>query len=115
MAAAAQSRPSLAQALRGATARLEGNELLLQIAPDFAAFALMHVDELRDLAVKAAGRPLKLRIEAGAPGEAQAAPAPVELKRQRLMREAEREPAVQEALDLFDGKVVDVREAKPGS
>jgi DNA polymerase III subunit gamma/tau len=114
MAAAAQSRPSLAQALRGATARLEGSDLLLQIAPDFAGFASMHVDELRDLAVKAAGRPLKLRIEAGAAAEAQAA-APVELKRQRLMREAEREPAVQEALDLFDGKVVDVREAKPGS
>jgi len=30
-----------------------------------------------------------------------------------LLEEAEKEPAVQEALDLFDGRVVDVREAKP--
>jgi len=38
---------------------------------------------------------------------------PAEVARQRLRQEAEREPAVQEALDLFDGRVVDVREAKP--
>jgi DNA polymerase III subunit gamma/tau len=116
MAAGAQSRPSLAQALRGATARLEGDGVLLQIAPDFAGFASLHVDELRELATKAAGRPLKVRIETSAAArEPDAPPSPVELKRQRLLREAEREPAVQEALDLFDGKVVDVREAKPGS
>jgi hypothetical protein len=42
-----------------------------------------------------------------------APPSPEELKRQRLRQEAEREPAVQEALDLFEGKVLDVREAKP--
>jgi len=35
-------------------------------------------------------------------------------KKQRLREEAEKEQAVQEALDLFDGRVVDVREAKPG-
>jgi hypothetical protein len=29
-----------------------------------------------------------------------------------MREEAEREPAVQEALDLFDGRVVDVRKAK---
>ena len=29
------------------------------------------------------------------------------------MKEATRERAVQEALDLFGGKIVDVREAKP--
>ena len=40
-------------------------------------------------------------------------PSPSEQKRERLMKEAAREPAVQEALDLFNGKVVDVREAKP--
>ena len=34
-------------------------------------------------------------------------------ERARVEEEAEREPAVQEALDLFDGRVVDVREAKP--
>jgi hypothetical protein len=31
------------------------------------------------------------------------------------MKEAAREPAVQEALDLFNGTVVDVRESKPSS
>jgi hypothetical protein len=30
-----------------------------------------------------------------------------------MVAEATREPAVQEVLDLFGGKVVDVREAKP--
>jgi hypothetical protein len=39
------------------------------------------------------------------------APSP-ERKRQRLIEEASREPAVQEALDLFGGRVVDVRETK---
>ena len=36
------------------------------------------------------------------------------MKRQKLREEAEKEPAVQEALDLFDGRVVDVRETLPG-
>ena len=38
-----------------------------------------------------------------------------ELRRllKQLREEAEKEKAVQEALDLFDGRVVDVREAKP--
>jgi len=35
-----------------------------------------------------------------------------ERKRQQLIEEASREPAVQEALDLFGGRVVDVRETK---
>ena len=38
---------------------------------------------------------------------------PEEIRRQRLREEAEKEPAVREALDLFDGRVVDVWEAKP--
>jgi hypothetical protein len=50
--------------------------------------------------------------EAPAAAAPAAAPPPDEAKKQRLLQEAEREPAVQEALDLFDGKVVDVREAK---
>jgi hypothetical protein len=58
-----------------------------------------------------------LRVEAGRPP---ASPAdepkvdPQDDKRRKLREEAEREPAVQEALDLFDGRVVDVREAMPG-
>ncbi len=108
-----QARPSLATALRGAHARLEGDSLTLEVPPDFAALAGMHLDEYRELAGKAAGHPLKLRVGAGAAVAAPPAPSPAEVARQRLRQEAEREPAVQEALDLFDGKVVDVREAKP--
>jgi hypothetical protein len=113
MMTACQARPSLAQPLRGATARLEGDSLAIEVAADFVGFASMHLDEYRDLAKAASGRALKVRVEVGARvEEAPEAPSPVDLKRERLRREAEREPAVQEALDLFDGKVVDVREAK---
>ena len=75
----------------------------------------MHEDEYRDLASRAAGRNLKLRIGAGAPAPdapVEAAPSPAEVRRERLLKEAQKEPAVQEALDLFDGRLVDVREAK---
>jgi hypothetical protein len=116
MAALSQSRPSLAQALRGARARLDGEALVLEVAADFAGFAGTHLEEYRELAAKAVGRPLKIRVEAGVPAPAEEAPpSPVEVKRQRLMKEAAREPAVQEALDLFDGRIVDVREAKEPS
>jgi DNA polymerase-3 subunit gamma/tau len=108
-----QARPSLATALRGAQARLEGDSLSLEVVPDFATLAGTHVDEYRELAAKAAGRALKVRVGAGAAVPAPPAPSPAEVARQRLRQEAEREPAVQEALDLFDGRVVDVREAKP--
>ena len=87
---------------------------MLEVALDFVAFASMHLDEYRELAKRAAGRPLKVRVGAGAvPSEPEAPPSPDQVKRERLRKEAEREPAVQEALDLFEGKVVDVREAKP--
>ena len=108
------ARPSLAQSLRGAVPRLEGDVLALEVAPDFAAFAGMHADEYADLARKAAGRPLKVQIRASAASAEPEAPPTLEtVKRERLRKEAEREPAVQEALDLFEGKLVDVREAKP--
>jgi DNA polymerase III subunit gamma/tau len=115
MIAKCGTRPSLVQPLRGASARLEGETLVLEVAPDWAAFASMHADEYRDLARQASKRPLKVQIGQGAlpPPEPPQAPSPEEVKRQRLRQEAEREPAVQEALDLFEGKVVDVREAKP--
>ena len=116
MVAAAQTRPSLAQPLRGASASLEGDALYLTVAPDFAAFAEMHADEYQELASKAVGRKLKVRVSAGAAAAPPASePSPSEQKRDRLMREASSEPAVQEALDLFNGKVVDVRESKPSS
>jgi len=117
MLAAAHSRPSLAQPLRSARLRLDGAALTLEVAADFSTFAGMHVDEYRELASKAAGRPLKVTVAAGAGAvgpEAEDAPAPsqAELKRERLMKEASREPAIQEALDLFGGRVVGVRDAK---
>jgi DNA polymerase-3 subunit gamma/tau len=113
MLALCQARPSLATALRVAQARLEGDSLTLEVPPDFAAFAGTHVAEYRELAEKAAGHALKLRVGAGAAVPVPPPSSPAEVARQRLRQEAEREPAVQEALDLFDGRVVDVREAKP--
>jgi DNA polymerase-3 subunit gamma/tau len=108
------ARPSLVQPLRSAAARLDGDTLVLEVPPDFAGFAQMHVDEYRDLAKKAAGRPLRIQVGLGAAvAEPDAPPSQEQVKRQRLRKEAEREPAVQDALDLFEGKVVDVREAKP--
>jgi DNA polymerase-3 subunit gamma/tau len=108
MVALAQSRPSLAQPLRTATAREEQGGLVIEVAADFGAMAALNQDEYRQLAQKAAGRATKVRIEtARAAGEAPAAD--TAQKRQRVLEEASREPAVQEALDLFNGKVVDVR------
>ena len=116
MIAQAQARPSLAQPLRSARAREDGDVLVLEFGADFSVFAGLHADEYRDLARKAAGRPVKVRIasaeKAPAPSPAAADSTPVERKRQQLLEEASREPAVQEALDLFGGRVVDVRETK---
>jgi hypothetical protein len=110
-----QGRPSLAAPLRAAAARLEGQTLVIEVAADFVAFATMHADEYRELAKKASGKTLKLQIVASGAkaAETPAEPPPDEKRRQKLREEAEKEPAVQEALDLFDGRVVDVREAKP--
>jgi hypothetical protein len=74
----------------------------------------MHADELRDLARRAAGRNLHLKITAGGavPSAEPVAREPTEDRRQTLREEAGKEQAVQEALDLFDGRVVGVREAK---
>ncbi len=82
---------------------------------DFVAFGTMHADEYRDFAKKAAGKSLHLKIVGGgtAAADEPGAPVPEEERRQKLREEAEKEPAVQEALDLFEGRVVDVREAKP--
>ncbi len=111
-----ETRPSLAAALRTATGRIEGRTLHLEVAPDFVSFARLHADEYRDLAHKASGSVLSLAIEAGAPpaaAEAAADPSEQESRQQKLREEVGREPAVQEALDLFDGRVVDIREANP--
>jgi hypothetical protein len=108
-----QGRPSLAASLRSGTARLEGDTLVIEVPRDFVALGTMHADEYRDLARKAAGRSLQVTVAvretAPEPGPA---PAPEEERREKLRAEVEKEQAVQEALDLFDGRVVDVREAK---
>jgi hypothetical protein len=105
-------RPSLAAPLRSATARLEGDTFTIEVPADFVAFGTMHADEYRDLAKKAAGRSLHLKIASGvAEAPAPAAALPEEGRLKKLREDAEKEPAVQEALDLFDGRVVDVREA----
>jgi DNA polymerase-3 subunit gamma/tau len=112
MVALAQSRPSLAQPLRTASAREDQGVLVIEVGADFAAMAALNQDEYKQLAQKAAGRATKVRIDsaraAGEPSVADTAQ-----KRQRALDEASREPAVQEALDLFNGKVVDVRGGKP--
>jgi hypothetical protein len=114
MIAHCQGRPSLAAPLRAAAARLDGGTLEIEVPPDFMAFGTMHADEYRDLARKAAGKPLAVRIVGGTAAVAAPAPsAPEEDRRQQLREEAQKEKAVQEALDLFDGRVLDVREAKP--
>ena len=77
----------------------------------------MHADEYRELARKAAGPAARAPVRAGRRGRGAGrgrAAAPRPRREQQLREEAEKEPAVQEALDLFDGRVVDVREAKPG-
>ena len=115
------SRPTLAAPLRMARARFEGDTLVLEVPSDFAVLARAHADEYKALAAKAAGRNVSLEFASGTAAPAAAAapepspePSPEHARRQRLREEAEKEPAVQEALDLFDGRVVDVREAKPG-
>ena len=109
-----QGRPSLAAPLRAAAASLQGDTLVLELPSDFLAFARAHAQDYQALARQAAGRALALRIEAGAAAPVVETPTPEAERRQKLREEAEKEPAVQEALDLFDGRVVDVREAMPG-
>ena len=110
-----QGRPSLAAPLRAATARKDRETLVLELPPDFLTFAREHSEDYQALARKAAGHALALRIEAGSAAAPESeAPTPETVKRQKLREEAEKEPAVQEALDLFDGRVVDVRETSPG-
>jgi DNA polymerase-3 subunit gamma/tau len=116
MIAACSGRPSLAAPLRSAQARLEQDALVLGVAADFAAFVKVHADEYKELARAAAGRPLAVEVDARPAARAERdEPAPDETaqKRQRLREEAAREPAVQEALDLFDGRLQAVREAQP--
>jgi DNA polymerase-3 subunit gamma/tau len=107
----ARARPTLAQPLRGARVRPEGETIVLEVPADLAAYAGLHESEYRDLAKEAAGRAVKIRIEAGAPPAEDAA----EAGRRALVDEAMKEPAVREVVDLFGGKVVQVRPGKAQS
>jgi len=110
-----QSRPTLAATLRSAAVRFQADTLVLELPPDFALLASAHADDYKALASKAAGRTVALQFASvSVQAEAPVAASPDVAKKQRLREEAEKEQAVQEALDLFDGRVVDVRETKPG-
>jgi hypothetical protein len=96
MVSHAQTRPSLSQPLRAARARQDGETLVLEFTPDFSVFADLHADEYRELARKASGRPLKVKITSGA-AESPAAVAGEPRRRPRtqapaLIEEASREP-----------------------
>ena len=95
--------------LRSAEARLEGDELTLLVPPDFVAFAESHREDYQRGARAAFDRAITVKIERGVAREPAAAAAG-DQKQERLRRAAEKEPAVREALDLFGGKLVDVRE-----
>jgi len=118
MLALVQARPSLAQPLRSAQVLEEGDTVVLKVTADFLPLARMHADEYRDLAKKASGRARALRIEEGGGAVAPPAGTPEatavvsETDKKRLHEEAARQPAVKEMLDLFGGRIVDVRESK---
>jgi DNA polymerase III subunit gamma/tau len=114
MLEALQRRPTLAQPLRTAQARLESDVLELAISSDYFALATTHIDEYQDLAKKTFSRGVKVRIvaAAAAPAPPAEAPTPQSAARERLMTAAGKDPVVQDALDLFGGKVVAVRESE---
>jgi hypothetical protein len=112
--AATASRPSLAMPLRRARAESAGDVCTLFLDPAFVQMAQMHTAEYETMASEAMGRKIKLRI---AGDGAVAAPGAAALdtaakNKEQLIAEASKEPAVREALDLFGGRIVDVREAK---
>ncbi len=109
---ASQTRPSLAPALRAASARLDGEALILDVSGDFHSFASAHLDELQALARKVSGQRLEVRLASESAAALAPAPSAADEGRRRLRERAEREPGVQEALDLFGARVVDVRESK---
>jgi hypothetical protein len=95
----------------------EADAVVLKVTADFLPLARMHADEYRDLAKKASGRARTLRVEEGgnvAPpaGTPEATVVATETDKKRLHEEAARQPAVKEMLDLFGGRIVDVRESK---
>jgi DNA polymerase-3 subunit gamma/tau len=107
MMALAKRRPSLLQPLRAARANIEGSTLTLAVPEDFLAFAETHIEEYQDLARRAGRRSLTLKIEVARRETSQETAE--ETERLRLVKRAQSDPAVQQALDLFGGRIVDVR------
>jgi hypothetical protein len=103
----AGGRASLIQPLRQAEATLKREALTLAIPADFLAFAQMHADEYRDLAKQAAGKTVRVSFE---PRVERLEPAADEQHKQQLRAQVEQEPAVQEVLQIFEARIVDVRE-----
>lgn len=105
-----QARPTLAMPLRGAQAEFQGKALVLRVAADFEPMVMGHLDELAEAARKVVGRPLELRLAPPAdPVRAPSAPTQADEQDARLLRAASDDPAVRDALELFNGKVVAVR------
>jgi hypothetical protein len=77
------------------------------VPEDFLAFAETHIEEYQDLARRAGDRPLTLKIEVASRETTQETAE--ETERRRLVKSAQSDPAVQQALDLFGGRIVDVR------
>ncbi len=82
---------------------------MLEPEADYAAFVSSHAGDYEEL-LKRAGARVKLKVEARSAAAAE--PTPQQKKREELIQEAAADPAVQVTLDLFGGRVVDVREAK---
>jgi DNA polymerase-3 subunit gamma/tau len=115
----------LVTALEGArNARLEGNELWLEFAPDARHLRdtlskSENVKILREVCKEITARDLGVRfvIADGAAGEATGAPISKEeterreqqLEKQRLRETAEKDPVVQQMLRTFRGEIVDVK------
>jgi DNA polymerase-3 subunit gamma/tau len=115
----------LVTALEGArNARLEGNELCLEFAPDARHLRdtlskSENVKILREVCKEITARDLGVRfmIADGAAGEASRAPISREdaerreqqLEQQRLRETAEKDPVVQQMLRTFRGEIVDVK------
>jgi hypothetical protein len=104
----ARCRPSIAQPLRSARVSQDDGTLVLEVPADLSAFAGLHADEYQQLAREAGGRPMKVRVAAAATPVEDTA----EAGRRALVEEAMKEPAVRDAVDLFGGKVVQVRPGK---
>jgi DNA polymerase-3 subunit gamma/tau len=112
----------LVTALEGATnARLEGNELCLEFAPDARHLrdTLAKSDNvkiLREVCREITDRDFGVRFVVGDAGVADAPPSKEETERrekQSLRERAEKDPTVQQMLKTFRGEIADVKRVDP--